>query len=85
MVLGRNDEAVDNARRSLQRGETRTAWMALAIALIRTRESSEEGQQRAARVRARGTGPDTGDVLEPMVRDLARTPADGERFIEAMR
>ena len=82
-TLYRHEEAVENARASLERGETRTAYMVLAISQS---ELGRTDEARAAQREFARIAPDLSfAMLEPMVRDLARTPEDGERYLEAMR
>ena len=83
VVLERYEEAAADARSSIERTATRTAWLALAVALAALDRLEEAGLARAELERLEsGT---TVTLYEPYVRSLAPTPADADRLFDAMR
>jgi tetratricopeptide (TPR) repeat protein len=83
LLLGRLEEAVENARASLERGSTYIAWLALGggLALLgRTLEASQ-AREEYERLPQR---PEVTTVL-PTLRALARSEEEAERLITALR
>lgn len=83
LALGEFEEAEADARASLDLTPSSTAWMTLALALARLDRIEEGTAARVAYEQLSGSPPLA--VLEMQARVVARSEAEGELFIEALR